>query len=245
MSDFYIKCLECDYELITLTETNLLPGLESSELFDESEFSVYRVDRSAYNSEKGSFGGVLIAVRAKFPSDVVPIPNTDDIECVCVKASMKGVTFYTYCGYIPPDKSNDLSVYSKHVDAITYVQSRSNPDDVVLVSGDFNMPLLKWSVDEDNTQAMYPVFHLQVSKDGNSAGRLSNIETFFCDNVLGNGMYQINTIANDNKKFLDLIFSSTADDVIVTASDQPLVKEDYPHHKALEIHMDLVFENDT
>lgn len=245
MNQFYLNCLNCGHDLIALTETNLMPGFLTSEIFDESEFSVFRVDRSVVNSEKANMGGVLIAISSNHVCEGYPIPNSEDIECVCVKATMKGVTFFVYCGYVPPDKSNDLTVYEKHVAAITFVRSKSDPSDVVLVFGDFNLPLLKWTIDNKNPNVTYPDFHYQCSNAENPVGVKSKIETFFCDNVLGNGLHQINTIANDNGRFLDLIFASTADDVIVRASTQPLVSEDFPHHKALEVHMDLVFENET
>ncbi|KAJ6640367.1 S-phase kinase-associated protein 1 [Pseudolycoriella hygida] len=220
-----------------------MPELESNELFDLDEYCVYRCDRSATNSLKSNMGGVLIAVKSEYSCDIFAIPNTVDIECVCVKAQIKGTTFFVYCGYIPPDKSDDLNVYIKHIAAVEYVQSKSETKDHVFVFGDYNLPLVKWTPDEELLNVMNPIFHFHNVGSNNSTGVLSTIETTFCDSLLGSGLYQINSVANANNRHLDLIFCTTADDLNVIASDHQLVKEDFPHHKALEVHMDLATEN--
>ena len=160
-----------------------------------------------------------------------------------MKSYIKGSVFFFYCGYVPPYKCNDLTTYMQHVNAIDYIQSKSAAKDHVLVFGDFNLPLVKWIPDDDNSNVMYPNFHFQNISTANPTGVLSTIETSFCDRLLGNGLYQINSVANANNRHLDLIFCTSADDLNVVASDHSLVKEDFPHHKALEVHMDLGTEN--
>ena len=203
-----------------------MDGIGSHELFDLSKFSVFRCDRSSENSIKKSFGGVLISVNATYGSELLEIPNTNQIENVCVKAKIRGIVIYIYCGYIPPDKSGDVIVFQAHVDAIEFVCSLSNPTDVVLVGGDFNLQKLSWFLDEVNPILVVP-------------NVVSSVETCLCDGLSGLGLNQINHLRNMNGRLLDLIYCSLSSDISVVASENPLVKEDLPHHIALEVHLEL------
>lgn len=52
----------------------------------------------------------------------------------------------------------------------------------------------------------------------------------------------MNSVANAKDRYLDLIFCSTADGLNVAVSESPLVKEDYPHHRAMECHVEITSE---
>lgn len=133
---------------------------------------------------------------------------------------------YIYCSYIPPDKSNDIAVYQAHVNAIDFIRNRSNPADVFLVGGDFNLPKLRWTQDEENPLVLVP-------------NAVSAIEICACDGIAGVGLHQINSLFNGNGRLLNLIYCSLSADIRVLASEFPLVKEDIPHHFATEILLDL------
>lgn len=223
----YLNAFECEFDWIALTETNLTSKIESVELFDPSQFVVYRRDRSALNSQKKSFGGVLIAVRSSFESEILEISHTDGIECVCVKSCVEGRLCYVYCRYIPPDKHQDFETYDLHVSAIGFVVSHSSLADLVFVCADLNLPYVKWTEDDENPGVMIP---------GNVN---TEIERRVCDGIIGNGLYQINTKPNANGRYLDLVFASTGDDVFAVRSDSPLVEEDIPQHFGMEFHVDI------
>ena len=229
---FYNNSTSCNFDIILLTETNLMNGIGSNELFDLSEFSVFRCDRSSENSLKKSFGGVLISVNAAYNSDLLVIPNTNHIESICVKAKVRGIVVYIYCGYIPPDKSDDEVVFQAHVDAVDFICSLTNPNDVVLVAGDFNLEKLLWSPDEANPLVIVP-------------NVVSGVEMCLCDGLSELGLNQVNHLHNQNGRLLDLIFCSLSSDISIMASENPLVKEDLPHHNALEVHFELPTECTT
>ena len=228
-STFYNNSTGCNYDIILLTETNLTDGIGSHELFDLSEYSVFRCDRSSENSVKKIFGGVLISINTKYTSELIDIPNTNQIENVCIKANIRGTMFYVYCCYIPPDKSNDEDVFKSHVEAVKFVGSITSSNDIVLVGGDFNLQKLRWSLDEVNPLLVVP-------------NVVSGVESCLCDELAGLGLNQINHLHNMNGRLLDLIFCSLSSDTSIMTSENPLVREDLPHHIALEIHFELPVE---
>lgn len=62
---FYKNILNSDYDVVCLTETSLLCGVSTSELFSD-DYSVFRRDRGSTASKKKDGGGVLIAVSKRF-----------------------------------------------------------------------------------------------------------------------------------------------------------------------------------
>lgn len=67
--DFYIATSDCDYDVIALTETGLIPSISDCEIFNLNDFVVNRCNRSVLNSKKESGGGVLVAVRSNIMSE--------------------------------------------------------------------------------------------------------------------------------------------------------------------------------
>ena len=119
-----------------------------------------------------------------------------------------------------------MVVFQKHVDAIEFICSLTEPTDVVLVGGDFNLEKLSWILDEANPLLVVP-------------NVVSGVESCLCDGLSGLGLNQINYLRNMNGRLLDLIYCSLSSDINIMQSENPLVKEDLPHHIALEIHLEL------
>ena len=81
---FFCTSSSYEYDIIILTETWLKKDILSAEFFDNS-YAVYRKDR---NIKRG--GGVLTALNNEtFASEQIDIPNTDNLEYVCINNSAK------------------------------------------------------------------------------------------------------------------------------------------------------------
>lgn len=121
VSEYYLATTSCTYGVIALTETSLNPSTYNGELFDSSEFFVYRCDRSTLNSDSDLGGGVLIAVRSHISSELVTVPGTEGVEMVVVRLEFERSNIFVCCVYIP--FGSDVSTYRLYYDALEKVLS--------------------------------------------------------------------------------------------------------------------------
>lgn len=221
-NSFYSTTINCHYDIITLSETWLVPSINSNELFDTNEFVVYRCDRSVLNSIRSYGGGVLIAVRSSVKSEILIVPDTDLIEIIFVKCFLDGRICYICCLYIPSGSSS--SVYELYANAIERFFTTHNikADDIVIFVGDFNLPSVEWSIDPENSQTLLPTYN---------SDEIINV-------LLSSGVYQCNSIQNFNNNILDLVFCNLCDILHVVKCDSPLTKIDI-HHVPFEIYLDI------
>lgn len=199
----FIKAVAgCDIDIISVTESWLIPSINDEELFT-SKYSVYRCKRSASNSVKTLGGGVMIAVDMKYPSEKIIFPNGELIEIICVKVSLRAKAVWIVCLYIPPGST--VETYRMHEDAVDFVADRQNANDIFLVCGDFNFPSvdrkIDWVVDDEICNALIPI--------GLSSDCISNM----VDSFFGNGLYQINNVKNSRNVLLDLFFCNNIEDI--------------------------------
>lgn len=93
-NEFYTACCDCDYDVIAITETGLIPSIHDSEIFSSDEYLVYRCDRGPLNSESNFGGGVLIAVRSNRMSEMVMVDGIEMVEMVVVRCAFgKSITY--------------------------------------------------------------------------------------------------------------------------------------------------------
>ncbi|RYE20091.1 MAG: hypothetical protein EOP45_11600, partial [Sphingobacteriaceae bacterium] len=183
-------------DIYALSETSLCNGISSSEYFD-ANYNVFRKDRYEGTSSTSRGGGVLIAINSRFICETVPLLDTSNIDCVCVKIVLnRSTNLFIHNAYIPPNSSPDL--YAAHLNAINKLHSLSAESDIILVVGDFNIPKVEWEhdIDEfgDESNVMLPnCAHLEPSFNHNA-------EFIFDINELG--MYQINDIWREDHKNL-------------------------------------------
>jgi hypothetical protein len=124
---FFLASSSCDFDVIMLTETWLLPTISSLELFTSS-FTVFRRDRYQTRIRKG--GGVLIAVNTALECELVDIPNPNAIEFVAVCVIVNDRRFFCYCGYLVPE--SPLETYNSHLVAIKFVADLDGFEDTVV-----------------------------------------------------------------------------------------------------------------
>lgn len=193
--EFYTKSSTSDYDIFALTETWLVKRIESSEYFN-SNFNVFRKDRYHDELELDIVGGgVLIAVRAHYTCSEVSIPESTSIECICVKLVMNKTTdVYVFNSYIPPNSKEEI--YQLHFKAIQSVNSICRASDIIILTGDFNIPHASWVTDDENSNILLP----QLIEPYFAADFVNDI------NLLG--LCQVNNIRNANDRLLDLVFTN-------------------------------------
>lgn len=204
---FFCTSTSYDHDVIILTETWLKKELSNAEFFDDS-YNVYRKDRSI---KRG--GGVLIALKNELlSSEQIDISDAEDLEYVCIKAKAKSHNIYIYCAYIPPNSSAEI--YLKHLAAIHSIAM--DPEDVLIIVGDYNLPHVQWTTDDADHGALIPTaFDSSTASD-------------FINGLLGMGVHQVNSIRNANNRLLDLLFTNDFTNVSIDHA-KPLTRVDEHH----------------
>lgn len=204
---FFCSSASYDYDLIILTETWLKDSHFTAEYFDDS-FSVYREDRV-----KRRGGGVLIGLKNNlFGSEQIHIDGTDDLEYVCIKAKIKTQVIFIYCAYIPPNSTQHT--YQSHINAINSITT--NPNDLLIVTGDFNLPKIQWTSESDDNNIMLPsILNPPFAAD-------------FINELMRKGLCQINNLRNKTNRLLDLFFTNDYTNCTVNHA-KPLDKIDEFH----------------
>lgn len=153
--DIFLNSLSCDYDFIFFSETWLHSSINDCELFDDKEYIVYRCDRSPQNSAHIRGGGVLIAVRVGIDSERLIIRDSELVEVIFVKCNIDQQTLYLCCVYIPSG-SNGFA-YQTFCDVMEnfFSQVTLRMEDIVLVLGDFNLPLIDWQVVSGNERVYF------------------------------------------------------------------------------------------
>jgi len=101
----------------------------------------YRLDRP---SRRGA--EVLTAVNSELTFEVITSDEVNDIEFLCIKLSLPGISIYITCSYIPP--SSEFPIYANHLSVIQLISSKVSDRDELKVLGDFNIPRATWSTVE-------------------------------------------------------------------------------------------------
>lgn len=212
--DFYLSTSACNYDVISICETNLCSSIYDSELFDKNQYIVYRCDRSHLNSLNASWGGVLLAIRSSLSSERILVPGTDDVEVVFVKLNFTNHNVYLASMYLP--LGSDVGTYERCGEALQkfFDFIRCYVDDSIFILGDFNMADVFWSNDLER-----PLLPSEIRSSGD--------RELICS-LLGADLSQVNFVKNFQGKFLDLIFS------ILRKASVPMSKVDFNFHEPIE-----------
>ncbi|XP_062705565.1 uncharacterized protein LOC134287559 [Aedes albopictus] len=218
IDELLLATSDCRFDVIILTETGLNNSITSQQLFG-SGFNVYRCDRSPANSDKSRFGGVLIAIAQRYASRVVHTVCGRGLEQICVSSTIKGRKVLI-CGiYIPPDKSQNVSIINDHLSSMNELCEKCSPGDAVLVCGDYNQPHMRWCVAENSIQCSVSLLPVASST-------LLDGMDYLC-------LVQRNVVRNQLDRTLDLVFCSPDCEAVVNCSLDPLLPVD-SHHPPLE-----------
>ena len=202
----------CDYDVIVFTETWLREDIDSSEI--SADYVLFRCYRSAFTSRHARGGGVLIAVKNRLRCERINLPNCEHLEqiAVCIKAPNRSL--YIIAVYLPPNTHADL--YSTHAQAVQHLTYGASEADIVLSLGDFNLPNLRWQLDDD-VNGYIPT---NVTSDQEQ----SLVETMFAI-----GLRQVSDCTNINDRLLDLAFVNLPEHLDLIKPPMPLLQIDNHH----------------
>lgn len=209
-----------NYDVVVLNETWLLDGIKSEELFGDV-YCVWRRDRDYAEREQSRGGGVLIAVRRRLAARVRPEwhSTAEDIWVTIVLRSggaNPSLNLHIGCLYLC-NQNQGLSFASQLVNFSNKVLSISagNPNDKILLLGDFNLSDIVWS-QLNYSRSLRPVFN---------RANCNHVELIDLINLCN--LYQYNYIRNCFGTILDLILCN--DEVSVSRCPDSLVLEDNYH----------------
>lgn len=202
----------CDYDVLVFTETWLRDDIDSTEI--SPDYTFFRCDRSRVNSQHARGGGVLIAVKHHLRCEMFPLSDCDQLEQVAVRMKLDNRSLYIITIYIPPNSSADR--YSAHANAVQGLVNSVSADDIVLSVGDFNLPNLRWQMDDE--------LNGYIPSNASSEQEKSLIETLFAT-----GLRQVNNFENINNRLLDLVFVSLPELLDLVQPPAPLLPIDNHH----------------
>lgn len=228
-SEFYRQVCLNSYPIIILTETWLLDGVLSSELFDE-RYVIWRRDRDLGLTRQSRGGGILIATQRDLPVTLQPLFNStaEDLWlCVRLKqANSRAFVNVFICVLYLCKQNNGLSFNAQLINFLSKLNEvvLNHPSDSFLIVGDFNMSGIVW-VPSDNLN-----IHCNITSSLCPTGITSVDETLLSDELKVLGLGQFNGILNQFGKILDLVLSDQV--ITVTKCLDPLVHCD-AYHPAL------------
>lgn len=211
------------YDIVSLTETWLLSGINDSELFDD-RYVVWRRDRNYAATKERYGGGVLLAVRREWMAVERPewSSSAEDMWItVTLNNNSSNSQIIHFCTiYLCSEKCGNSfnTQLSNFVEKISFIV-HSCPNDSFIVMGDFNLSNILWTVDSNG------IIH--------HSGTSGETQLSFFDKLSECNLTQFNLCHNINNRILDLVLSNLIDLQVSSCSD-PLVPED-SHHKSLDI----------
>uniref|UniRef100_A0A0K8UPJ4 Endonuclease/exonuclease/phosphatase domain-containing protein n=1 Tax=Bactrocera latifrons TaxID=174628 RepID=A0A0K8UPJ4_BACLA len=138
-------------DVFCITESWLHPAILDGEIID-STYSIYRKDRNPSTSGCIRGGGVFIAIKRSFQSELVTTPD-DSLEQVFIKVKCNTLDIIIGCVYLPPQSTHDI--YNTHLHQISYLREKfKNAKLVVIV--DYNLPSSSPRLDCENL--LYEVY---------------------------------------------------------------------------------------
>lgn len=225
LSEYQLAVSDGCYDIYAFTETWLNNNTLNTQLFDD-RFIVYRQDRSPLNSCKSTGGGVLLAVRSSYKSQLLYPPNVAHVEQLWVSIGISDdSTLYTCVIYVPPDRVNDIVLIDKHIEVLNWVTLQLRARDNILVLGDFNLSGIVWQ------RNLHGCFHPNTSQSLICQASRNLLDAY---NIAS--LKQMCGIQNENNRILDLCFVSNevCTDTLVAQAPLPLVKNNM-HHSPLLI----------
>lgn len=244
---FQREVLNCNYDVIVLTETWLNEGITNEELFPPN-YMVYRRDREPNQTNKSRGGGVLIAVECSFESSICSVPD-NEVEQIWVSLQFGNDNYIVAALYIPP--SSKAAVYEDLVTSVSYVLDHF-PTTKVLLLGDFNLPSYENSFVQikncDKADVNHNICLNLLSTDSDCGFDKIFTSNDECEQILFDctcfyDLTQYNNVSNANNVKLDLVFSNNPN-VSISNNMSPLTNVD-SHHPALliDFFIDTVGDN--
>lgn len=144
---FIRNVLRNSFDVITLTETWLIDGVNDSEIFDD-RYLVWRRDRNYSRTGQTRGGGVLIAVKKDFVVDGYKdwCSSAEDVWVELTLRSPQATHKLYICTAYIIDENHGYTLGEQLVNFSEKLTASSinRPNDRLLILGDFNMPNIMW-----------------------------------------------------------------------------------------------------
>lgn len=226
---FKRNLLLSSYDIISLTETWLLEGINDCELLDDRYISWTR-DRNYLSTKEKLGGGVLLAVRRELAAVERPEWNSS-AEDIWITVTLRNknkfnntlhiCTLYLCKQNLGHSFNTQLHNFSEKLSYIV----NSCPRDAFLILGDFNLSNVDWHCVDNTTQPI---------------GMSGESQIQFFDTLAECDLQQYNLCKNINNRLLDYVLCNR--NVSVLQCEDPLVPED-THHYSLYITLNFTNEN--
>lgn len=141
-SAVFLNSQNLPYDIFALKEINLTPEILSSELFTNN-YTTYRKDSNSHGRR------VLLAIHNTFESSLINAPNSVLFEGVSAKISLPKSSLLVLCCDIRP--AQQIKAYEDTLTAVDFSLDQAQPNDMILVLGDLNLPNLIWSISDDQS----------------------------------------------------------------------------------------------
>lgn len=213
-----------NYDVVVLTETWLLDGILSEELFSDV-YCVWRRDREYEQLGQARGGGVLIAVRRELTTQARPHwhSTAEDLwVTITFKTRRNEPPLNLHLGTVYMCAQNQGLSFSSQLSSFCEKVLRistDNPDDKILIMGDFNMSDISWSSSPDCT-------FMTPSYNKNNGDHAELIDLLHLTNL-----NQYNYVFNQENRILDLILCNN--DVSIFRCLDPMTREDTIYHPTL------------
>lgn len=236
VDEFFLTCMDCEYDVIMLTETWLDGSVKPIQLFGDA-FTVYTMNRNPANSRRKKGGGVLIAVRKTLDSVECVEAAAANLEQIFVTIHLENQKVFVGCFYLPSEKRHENLLLEQHMNCIETVRSIAVPHDTIVVVGDYNQSHLVWKPLPGNRAIVDPV----LTHTSCAAERTTH-ETLL-DGIARNNMHQRNLVCNHQNRILDLVLINDGTvHTIPTAALESLVSLDN-YHPALTFEVSAALNN--
>lgn len=219
ISNYASAISDASYDFYAFTETWLNDDTLSYQIFG-LEFDVIRLDRTSANSDKRSGGGVLLAVRSSLQAKQIFPPDCIIPEQIWVAVPFATHVMYICVVYIPPDRTTDANLINQHCNSLSWITTKMDANDCILIIGDFNFPAIRWT--KNSSKHLIP--HLTPS-------HTNQLKFQILDDYSLANLGQLNDIVNSHSNILDLCFTSMDSPVNcrLLPAPSPLVKADRYH----------------
>ncbi|KAG5863771.1 hypothetical protein JTB14_035128 [Gonioctena quinquepunctata] len=218
--EFYHNVSSSDFSVICLTETWLNSSVISAELFN-TNYNIFRQDRSESGSPKSDGGGVIMTSKQGFHAALQVNLQSEAGDLWISLDAKNGEKLHICYIYLPP---GDTIAYYSFLSKLRQNQHTFNINPVQIL-GDFNFPTVEW----------VPVSLELYFEPTNVTHKFSEI----IDMCSFLELMQLNGILNTNGRILDLVFCNDIGFKSISHGMDTLVGVD-SHHPPLYIDFKLM-----
>lgn len=215
--------MNSDIEVICIQESWFNASVVNAEITRNSDYEIFRSDRSQSSNPATNGGGVFILAKKSLNAQIVPHEiDSSFIEMITIEFTIGTQLFILSNIYLVPYNQQLCNEELKfNLDHIFNKYRKAN----AIILGDFNMGCIGWEIGDDDIDSLSP-----ISNNNNTP-----VADDFLYNFSALNLSQINSRPNSNGVFLDLCLVSNPAYVMDRSGSiiQPFDKSSLHHNPAL------------